>query len=132
MSERNKQVSRPLGLLSCTARPARRSPTPRSEYVRRVAPHIAEGIRSGLLAASVEACDPADAPGLLLLAPDGSLVSTTAAGRRAGQYSGGRWRAGRWPGPGSSTREAPPRPLKSAPLRRRTVVGNCQRRGGRG
>jgi DNA-binding CsgD family transcriptional regulator len=52
------------------------------EYVRRLAPRLAEGIRAGLLAASVEACDPADAPGLVVLAADGSFVSTTAAGRR--------------------------------------------------
>jgi DNA-binding CsgD family transcriptional regulator len=51
-------------------------------YVRRIAPNLAEGIRAGLLAASVEACDPADAPGLLVLARDGSLLSTTAAGRQ--------------------------------------------------
>ena len=50
-------------------------------FVRRIAPYLAEGIRAGLLAASVEACDPADAPGLLVLGADGSLVSTTAAGR---------------------------------------------------
>jgi DNA-binding CsgD family transcriptional regulator len=51
-------------------------------YVRRLAPRLAEGIRSGLLAAGAEACDPADAPGLVVLAPDGSLRSATAAGRR--------------------------------------------------
>ena len=53
-----------------------------TQYVRRVAPLLAEGIRAGLLAASVEACDPADAPGLIVLAADGSFLSTTAAGRR--------------------------------------------------
>jgi DNA-binding CsgD family transcriptional regulator len=51
-------------------------------YVARIAPYLAEGIRAGLLAASVETCDPADAPGLLVLARDGSLLSTTAAGRQ--------------------------------------------------
>jgi DNA-binding CsgD family transcriptional regulator len=51
-------------------------------YVRRIAPYLADGIRAGLLAASVEACDPADAPGLLVLRPDGSLLSSTAAGRQ--------------------------------------------------
>jgi DNA-binding CsgD family transcriptional regulator len=52
------------------------------EYVRRLSPRLAEGIRSGLLAASVEACDPGDAPGLVVLGADGSLLSTTEAGRR--------------------------------------------------
>jgi DNA-binding CsgD family transcriptional regulator len=51
-------------------------------YVRRLAPHVAEGIRAGLLAATVEATHAADAPGLVLLAPDGSLISATAAGAR--------------------------------------------------
>jgi DNA-binding CsgD family transcriptional regulator len=52
------------------------------EYVRRLAPRLAEGIRSGLLAASIEACHPGDAPGLVVLAADGSVLSTTEAGRR--------------------------------------------------
>ena len=51
-------------------------------FVRAVAPYLAEGIRAGLLAASAEAGDPADAPGLLVLAPDGAVLSTTAAGRQ--------------------------------------------------
>ena len=132
MSERNKQVvSRRLGLLSCTARPARRSPTPRSEYVRRVAPHIAEGIRSGLLAASVEACDPADARPARARA--GRLARVDDRRRPACRAVLWRAMAGRpVDRSGFSTREAPPRALKSAPLRRRTVVGDRQRRGGRG
>jgi DNA-binding CsgD family transcriptional regulator len=52
------------------------------EYVRRLAPRLAEGIRSGLLAASVETVDPGDAPGLLVLGADGALLSATEAGRR--------------------------------------------------
>jgi DNA-binding CsgD family transcriptional regulator len=50
-------------------------------FVGAIAPYVAEGIRAGLLAASVEACPSADAPGLLLLAPDGGLLSMTEAGR---------------------------------------------------
>ena len=53
-----------------------------ARYVRRLAPHLAEGIREGLLASSVEDSDVADAPGLILVTPDGSLISTTAAGER--------------------------------------------------
>ena len=52
-----------------------------ADYVRRLAPRLAEGIRAGLLAASVEAADPAEAPGLVLLGGDGSLLSVTDAGR---------------------------------------------------
>jgi DNA-binding CsgD family transcriptional regulator len=57
-------------------------------YVRRLAPHLAEAIRAGLLASLVEPTHPdlaapvADAPGLVLMAPDGSFISTTAAGER--------------------------------------------------
>lgn len=51
-----------------------------ARYVRRLAPHLAEGIRAGLLASSVEESHVADAPGLVLVAPDGSFMSTTAAG----------------------------------------------------
>ena len=51
-------------------------------YVRRLAPHLAEGIRSGLLAASLEAGDRAGAPGLVVVAADGSVLSATEAGRR--------------------------------------------------
>jgi DNA-binding CsgD family transcriptional regulator len=52
-----------------------------AEYVRRLAPHLAEGIRAGLLAAAVEAADPADSPGLVVLGGDGSFLSATDAGR---------------------------------------------------
>jgi DNA-binding CsgD family transcriptional regulator len=52
------------------------------DYVHRLAPHLAEGIRAGILVASTELGDVADAPGLVLVAPDGSLLSTTEAGVR--------------------------------------------------
>jgi DNA-binding CsgD family transcriptional regulator len=51
-----------------------------TDYVRRLSPHLAEGIRVGILAASVELSHVAEAPGLVVLAPDGSLISTTTAG----------------------------------------------------
>jgi DNA-binding CsgD family transcriptional regulator len=51
-------------------------------YVRRLAPHLAEGIRAGLLVSSVELAEVTDAPGLVVLAADGSVVSTTTAGQR--------------------------------------------------
>lgn len=49
-------------------------------FVKRIAPHLAEGIRLGLLVSSLELGDPMEAPGLLLLAPDGSLAATNSAG----------------------------------------------------
>ena len=51
-----------------------------SEYVRRLAPHLAEGIRAALLVANVERVDATESPGLVLVAPDGSFISTTGAG----------------------------------------------------
>ncbi|HZV49543.1 MAG TPA: helix-turn-helix transcriptional regulator [Candidatus Dormibacteraeota bacterium] len=51
-------------------------------YVRRLAPHLAEGIRAGILVSSVEVPHVPEAPGLVVLAPDGSFISTTAAGEQ--------------------------------------------------
>jgi DNA-binding CsgD family transcriptional regulator len=51
-------------------------------YVQRLAPHLAEAIRAGLLVANLDTSDVADAPGLVLVSPDGSLISATAAGER--------------------------------------------------
>jgi DNA-binding CsgD family transcriptional regulator len=51
-------------------------------YVHRLGPHLAEGIRAGILVSSAELGDVEDAPGLVVLAPDGSLVSATEAGER--------------------------------------------------
>ena len=48
-------------------------------FIKRIAPHIAEGIRLGLLINSLELGYPTDAPGLLLLTPDGSLTATNSA-----------------------------------------------------
>jgi DNA-binding CsgD family transcriptional regulator len=51
-------------------------------YVRRLAPHLAEAIRAGLLVSNVELSHPAESPGLVLVAADGSLISMTATGER--------------------------------------------------
>lgn len=51
-------------------------------YIRRLAPHLAGAIRAGLLASQIELAHPADAPGLVLMGPDASFISTTAAGER--------------------------------------------------
>jgi DNA-binding CsgD family transcriptional regulator len=50
------------------------------DYVHRLAPHLAEGIRAGLLLSTTELADVADAPGLVVLASDGSILSATEAG----------------------------------------------------
>jgi len=51
-------------------------------YVRRLAPYLAEGIRAGVLISSADLSGAVDAPGLLVLAGDGSLLSITSAGER--------------------------------------------------
>ena len=51
-----------------------------ADYIRRLAPHLAEAIRAGLLVSNVELADVAEAPGLLMLGLDGSFISMTAAG----------------------------------------------------
>ena len=51
-------------------------------YVERLAPHIAEGIRAGLLVSSLELPQIADAPGLVMLTRAGSISSATDAGRQ--------------------------------------------------
>ncbi len=48
-------------------------------FIKRIAPHLAEGIRLGLLIDSLDLGDPVDAPGLLLLRSDGSLATTNSA-----------------------------------------------------
>ncbi len=56
--------------------------TQEREYVRRLAPHIAEAIRTSLLVTSFELPQIADAPGLVVLGPDAAVVSTTTPGER--------------------------------------------------
>jgi DNA-binding CsgD family transcriptional regulator len=50
--------------------------------VRREAPLVADAIRTGVLSARAERNRRADGPGLVLVAPDGTLLSSTAAGER--------------------------------------------------
>jgi len=49
------------------------------EFVKQIAPHLAEGIRLGLLMNGAEQETAPDAPGLVVLALDGSVVSANAA-----------------------------------------------------
>jgi DNA-binding CsgD family transcriptional regulator len=48
-------------------------------FTRRVAPHLAEGLRLGLLVQGLELAETADSPGLILLAVDGSVIGTNTA-----------------------------------------------------
>jgi DNA-binding CsgD family transcriptional regulator len=98
-SPRYRDIFRPLGLgdelravfriggtcwgYMCLHREAG-APFTREEvaYVHRIGPYLAEGIRAGVLVESTELGDAADAPGLVVVAPDGSLMSTTEAGER--------------------------------------------------
>ena len=50
-----------------------------TRFVGRLAPHLAEGIRLGLLLCSLELSAAADAPGLVLVASDGSVSATNEA-----------------------------------------------------
>ncbi len=51
------------------------------QLVRRLAPHLAEGLRIGLLMTGAGRQPVAEAPGLVVLSPAGELVSATAAAR---------------------------------------------------
>jgi hypothetical protein len=48
-------------------------------FARRIAPHLAEGLRLGLLVQGLELEQTADSPGLILLAADGSVIGTNTA-----------------------------------------------------
>jgi DNA-binding CsgD family transcriptional regulator len=64
----------------------REAPSPFSaqeaQLVARLAPHVGEGMRLALLAQDACEADLADAPGLVLLAADGTLISTNLAAER--------------------------------------------------
>lgn len=51
-------------------------------FLRRIAPSLAEGLRSSLLLGAASAEEPADAPGLLLLAEDHSIAAITPIAQR--------------------------------------------------
>jgi DNA-binding CsgD family transcriptional regulator len=48
-------------------------------YLKRMAPHLATGLRAGLLVASLERADLVEAPGLVVLDANGAAVATTEA-----------------------------------------------------
>ena len=49
------------------------------EFTQRIAPHLAEGLRLGLLVQGLELAQTADSAGLVLLAADGSVIGTNTA-----------------------------------------------------
>jgi DNA-binding CsgD family transcriptional regulator len=51
------------------------------ELVRRLGPHLARGLRTGLVSAARQAGSLPDRPGVLVVAPDGEVVSSTPEGR---------------------------------------------------
>jgi DNA-binding CsgD family transcriptional regulator len=51
-------------------------------YLQHLAPHLADGIRTGLLLRSIDLQEPADAPGIVVLAPDGSVAGATPSAER--------------------------------------------------
>jgi DNA-binding CsgD family transcriptional regulator len=95
-SARYREIFRPLGLedelravlrsrgvswgFMCLHRESGSSFSPEEvAFVRRLAPHLAEGIRLGVLMRSLAITRLADAPGLIVLALDGSVVSANPA-----------------------------------------------------
>jgi DNA-binding CsgD family transcriptional regulator len=52
------------------------------EWMRRIAPHVAEGIRVALLLENLDASDADSAPGLILLTKAGAVIGSTPAGER--------------------------------------------------
>ena len=61
-----------------------------ARFVARVAPHLAEGIRMGLLRQNGQPSDAAEGPGLVMLAADGSLAGLNGAAGRWLEELGGR------------------------------------------
>ena len=52
-------------------------------FTQRIAPHLADGLRLGMLVSGIESARLADTPGLVLLAADGSVIGNNSA---AGQW----------------------------------------------
>ena len=107
-SERYRDIFAPLGLQDelravlraggscwgylCLHREAGQSTFSRDEarFVQRLAPHLSEGIRMGLLRQACELEDPAEGPGLVLLAAGGALAGMNQAAGRWLEELGGR------------------------------------------
>ena len=76
----------------CLHREAAQATFSRDEarFVRRLAPHLAEGLRTGLLRQACDLEDPADGPGLIILGPDGAVAGMNDAAGRWLEELGGR------------------------------------------
>lgn len=107
-SDRYRDIFAPLGLQDelravlrirgacwgyiCLHREIARTAFSRDEarFVQRLAPHLAEGQRMGLLRQACELEDAADGPGLIILAPDGTVTGMNDAAGRWLEDLGGR------------------------------------------
>jgi DNA-binding CsgD family transcriptional regulator len=76
----------------CLHREAAQAAFSRDEarFVRRLAPHLAEGLRIGLLRQACDLPDTADGPGLVMLATDGAVTGMNDAAGRWLEDLGGR------------------------------------------
>lgn len=61
-----------------------------ARFVQQIAPHIAEGIRMGLLRQDCDLESPTDGPGLVLLAADGAVAGMNQAAERWLEELGGQ------------------------------------------
>jgi DNA-binding CsgD family transcriptional regulator len=107
-SDRYRDIFAPLGLQDelravlrvrdtcwgylCLHREAAEATFSREEarFVQRLAPHLAEGIRMGLLRQACDLENPADGPGLVLLGADGAVAGMNEAAGRWLEELGGR------------------------------------------
>ena len=107
-SERYRDIFAPLGLQDelrtvlrvrgacwgyiCLHREVAQATFSRDEarFVQRLAPHIAEGLRTGLLRQACEPEDTADSPGLVILGADGAVAGMNDAAGRWLEDLGGR------------------------------------------
>ena len=107
-SERYRDIFAPLGLQDelravlrvrdacwgyiCLHREAAQATFSRDEarFVQRLAPHLAEGLRTGLLRQACDLEDTADSPGLVILGADGAVAGMNDAAGRWLEDLGGR------------------------------------------
>jgi DNA-binding CsgD family transcriptional regulator len=107
-SERYRDILAPLGLQDelravlrvrdvcwgyvCLHREAAQATFSRDEarFVQRLAPHLAEGLRTGLLRQACDLEDTADSPGLVILGADGAVAGMNDAAGRWLEDLGGR------------------------------------------
>jgi DNA-binding CsgD family transcriptional regulator len=107
-SDRYRDIFAPLGLQDelravlrtqgacwgyvCLHREAAQATFSRDEarFIRRLAPHLAEGLRTGLLRQACDVENAADGPGLVILGPDGAVTGMNDSAARWLEDLGGR------------------------------------------